>query len=94
MIATFGGPANSESSVALRPHFAVGLPFRVLLPLTMNGKGTQVNGCSRSALSALPVCNHHATAHVQVTSTKGLPPLYENGCKRQDLRFLREGRGG
>jgi hypothetical protein len=26
----FGGPANSESPVALRPWFAPGLPFRLL----------------------------------------------------------------
>jgi hypothetical protein len=34
-IAIFGGPANSESPVALRPSLARGLPFRLLSGPTM-----------------------------------------------------------
>jgi hypothetical protein len=35
LLSYFGGPANSESPVALRPSLTEGLPFRLLLGATM-----------------------------------------------------------
>jgi hypothetical protein len=43
MIAKFGGPAHSESPVALRPSLARGLPFRVLSLIRLAGLRPYVN---------------------------------------------------
>jgi hypothetical protein len=57
VIAIFGGPANSESPVALRPPFARGLPFRLLSILDCD----RFTRPSQSVLSDWPRYNRFAT---------------------------------